>query len=211
LGFTFKGIKEEELYDMCKRGEQEAWQYVFNYIVFVCKGAGMKDDDDKNDMAQSIILNLLDGGLAKCKRKESFKTFLKVVTINRVIDNYRHARHNISMNENKGYKGKIGYSEDTYPGNDFIMNLPDTTNNNDPSSFEEILNTTKKILNKMTKQCKKILYAYFKYKLGYIEDYNELSELLKLPSGTISARVTRCLRQFSSYQEIKDLYESWRS
>ncbi|OGL43026.1 MAG: hypothetical protein A2042_07405 [Candidatus Schekmanbacteria bacterium GWA2_38_11] len=194
-------VSDSDLFEMCLRGDEGAWKYVYNFILNIARLKGRNLKQEPDDIAQMVVTSLIEGGLKKVKEKESFRGFLRKITVNKIID---ISRTPIETRENS-----IDEPVESEEGTKMEQSLTST----DCSPEDELINKNtmeiiRFVLNDLKEECKKILKEYFRYKLGYYESYQELGKILKKPIGTISVQVKRCMEKFNENKKIKELAKS---
>jgi RNA polymerase sigma factor (sigma-70 family) len=181
----FRAVPDEDLYEMCVRGDDGAWKYLYNYILTICRWT---DIDDPEDMTSKVTVELLEKALKKVEKKDRFRYFIKVMTRNRIIDSFKSSsKKEIAMSrllpdddeEEDDQIPEIGSSE------------PDQI---DKVFRAQVFSIVENAIECLPSACRRIIKEYFKFKLGLYEDYKELSKVLKIPVPTISSKVTRCMR-----------------
>lgn len=193
----FNVVPDEDLYGMCIQGDEGAWQYMYNYILTICRWKKWDLKDDPEELAQDITMHFIEKALGKVKEKNKFRNFVKIMTINKIKDSFK----SISMQSiDEPLKSKKG--EEFIPEHSDPRPLHDTTLMN-----FEIVSIIDSAIKKLAKECRKVVNEYLKFKMGLYEDYKELSRILKMPVPTISSRVTRCLEKLVEFKEIKLLRE----
>lgn len=191
----FNAIPDEDLYGMCTEGDEGAWQYMYNYILIICRWKKWDLKDTPEELAQGITVHLIDRAISKVGKKNSFRAFVKTMTINKIKDSFKVPPMQSIDDPVRGKKGEEFVPEysDSRPLQDSILtNL-------------EIVSTIDKAIGKLAQDCRRVVNEYLKFKLGLYEDYKELSRVLKMPVPTISSKVTRCLEKLIQFKEIKAL------
>ena len=196
---NFNAIPDEDLYGMCVRGDEDAWQYIYNYIyrciTGVCKGKDWKLKDDYDEMAQEVTVHLIEKALKKVREKNKFRNFLRVMTINKIKDSFKTAA---TVSIDKPVRTK--------KGEEFIPDYSDPKPLHDKNLMNlETVSIVDNAIKKLSADCQKVVNEYLKFKLGLYEDYKELSKVLKMPIPTISSSVRRCLNKLIDFKEIKAL------
>ena len=79
----FNRVPDEDLYGMCMNGDEGAWQYMYNFILTICRWDKWNLRDEPEDLAQEITTYLIEKALIKVANKNKFKNFVKVMTINK--------------------------------------------------------------------------------------------------------------------------------
>jgi len=189
-------VSDSDLFEMCLRGEEEAWAYVYNLVLGICRWPRWNLRDSAEDLAQAIVLFLLEKGLKECREKPSFRAFVRKVAVNKILDSFK--------TPSRLWKRK--WASATSPQADITDRLPST----DPLPEDVLMKKAafeivQRVFEKIPRMCREVLTEYFRYKMGFYESYNELSKVLHRPIGTISAQVRRCLDQFSSHKDIRSL------
>jgi RNA polymerase sigma factor (sigma-70 family) len=191
----FRTIPDKDLYEMCARGDDGAWKYLYNYILAICK---WKDIDGPEDMTSKVVLELLEKAIKKVKQKDRFRYFVKTMVRNRIIDSFRSSsRKEIPMSsflsdddEEDAQMPEIGSSDPDQIDKVFRMQV-----------FEIVDGA----IERLAPACRRIVREYLKFKIGLYEDYKELGKVLKMKVPTISSKVTRCLRILIAFPEIRAL------
>lgn len=191
-----RSVKDEDLYNMCAAGDSDAWQYLYNYILRICLWSSIGDPEN---MAGEVTVKLLKGALKKVKQKDRFRNFVKVMTKNRIIEDYRSSsRKEMPLSS---------FMKDDGEGED-CPEIGHTDADQEEKVFGlEVVAIIDKAIEKLPVACRRIVREYLRYKAGFYEDYEELSEVLNMPVPTISSSVSRCIRILVRYPEIKALRE----
>ena len=188
-------ISDEDLYEMCIQGDEDAWQYVYNYILIICKWGKWDLRDEPEELAQQITLHLLEKGLKKAREKMKFRNFIKVMTINKIKDSFKGTIMTSLEETVKNKKGEEFVPEHTHPQKTHdisIMNI-------------QMVVVVREAITKLSQECQRVVNEYLNYKMGEYKDYTELSRVLGMPVPTISSLVRRCLDKLLSLKEIKSL------
>lgn len=196
INFGEKNITDEELYEMCLSGDESAWEYLYNHVLQITWWPKWNLRDSQEDLAQSITLFLMDKGIHKVAVKASFRNFVTKVAINKIKDSFKSP---IIMR--KSIEDPITTQDGESLTAQYTLNDPSPE---DVAMDKDLQSLIEKVLKRMPDHCSSVLREYFRYKLGYIEDYNELSTILNRPIGTISAQIKRCLNTFSKQKEIRE-------
>jgi RNA polymerase sigma factor (sigma-70 family) len=193
---NFNKIEDEGLLAMCKSGDEDAWRYAYNYILTICSWNKWNLGERAADLAQDITLHIIDKALKKIKFKDKFRKFIKQTAIYKIKDSFKTKDMTISINQIK----KNNEDEE------IIMEFQDDASGpEEVYRNHEIVSIVDEALSRMSSPCREILTEYFKYKIGKYEDYQELSEVLNMPVPTISSRVTRCMKVFLKFDQIRNL------
>jgi RNA polymerase sigma factor (sigma-70 family) len=191
----FNGVPDEDLYGMCIRGDEGAWQYMYNYILTICKWKKWNLADEPEETAGEIVLHLIDKAIRKIKDKNSFRNFVKTITVNKIKDGFKK----VSM-------GSIDDPVKTRKGDDFVPEHPDPNPGHDTILMNiEIASVIDNAVGKLSADCRRVVTEYLKFKTGLYDDYKELSRVLKMPVPTISSKVRRCLDKLVQFKEIREL------
>ena len=190
----FKAVPDEDLYGMCVSGEQEAWKYLYNYVLKICEWSSI---DDPEDMASRVILELIEKALKKVRFRDKFRNFVKVMTKNRIIDSYKSAsRQEIPLS---------GFMK----GDDEDEPIPEI-GQTEPDQMErffraEVAAIVDGAIARLPAPCQPIIREYLNFKKGLYADYKELSRVLNMPVPTISSSVSRCMKTLVNFKEIQSL------
>jgi len=190
-------FSDSELYQICIEGDEDAWQYLYNYILTIC-GWKKWELNEPEELAQEIALHLIDGSIKKVKEKARFRNFIKVMTINKIKDHFRR--------ENRFRPEPLEGNVRNWKGEVFTLEHPDPK----PSAYHplivlEEMSIVNEAIKKLPGACQKVVTEYLNFKIGIYKDYRELSKILKMPVPTISSRVSRCLEKLLQFKEIRQL------
>jgi len=193
----YNTIPDEDLYGMCVEGDQGAWQYTYNYILVVCKWRKWDLSEEPEELAQQITLHFIEKAIRKIREKSKFRNFVKVMTINKIKDSFKSS---ISREES------IEKSVKTRNGEEIPLEFVDPKPLHERAIINlEIVSIVDAAIRKLPESCQKVVREYLKLKMGFYDDYRELSKVLKMHVPTISSKVRRCLNQLMEFKEIKEL------
>jgi RNA polymerase sigma factor (sigma-70 family) len=189
-------MTNEELYEMCIRGDDGAWTYVYNYILKHVKWW----IEDREDLAGEVFTNLMEKGIKMVKNKNSFKQYINSMIYNEIKGNFKEKfKHEVPMSnlagkndEGEEYVQEIGFSEE---------------NQIEVISEKQVFVVVDEVLNALPDKCRTVVKEYLNYKMDKYNDYEELSSVLGMKEGTISSIVTRSLRKVVQLKEIAALRE----
>jgi len=196
----FNRVPDEDLYGMCMNGDEGAWQYMYNFILTICRWDKWNLRDEPEDLAQEITTYLIEKALIKVANKNKFKNFVKVMTINKIKDSFKVPQ---MQSIDKPVRNKRG--------EEFIPEYADPRPLQDSFIFNiEVASIIDTAIRKLSKDCQKIIIEYLKFKTGSYKNYRELSKVLRMPVPTISSSVRRCLNKLVEVKEVRSLRETWR-
>ncbi len=192
----FNAVSDEDLYAMCRAGDEDAWQYVYNCILIICKWNKWNLEDEPGELAQDITMHLIEKAINKVRERNKFRSFIKTVSINKIKDSFKTYKATVSIDQ----------PQRSRKGDEYIPEYRDTAPLHDSAMINmEIASIIDAALKKLSDACQKIVGEYFNFKLGIYKDYKELSRVLKMPVPTISAGVRRCLNKLVELKDIKAL------
>ncbi len=174
-------MPESDLITRCKRGDRRAFdELVMNYrtrVVNIAYGM-LSDSDDALDAAQEVFLRVY-CGIGEFREKSSFATWLYRITSNVCADMLRKRRKTgavISLNaDGNGAAEAASDVRDTSPT---------------PEERVEITEQHKAVREAMAMikdEYREVLTLYDVQGLSY----RAISEILKIPEGTIKSRLNR--------------------
>ncbi|MFH2093546.1 MAG: sigma-70 family RNA polymerase sigma factor [Pseudomonadota bacterium] len=193
----YSTLPNEDLYQLCLRGDDTAWRYLYNYVLKITRSKQWQLRVDPEDMAQGIICHLLSGAINKLKDHGAFRAFVRTVSRNKILDSFKKKQIPVtSYNSDNAPVEQIFFdpsSEHSSPEHVLIGNC----------AADRITNTLKALSDK----CQTVLDAYIDYQLGLVENYQVLAKKLGEPVGTISSRINRCLKTLKEYLEIETIQQ----
>lgn len=196
----YNAIPDEDLYGMCVVGDEGAWCYVYNYILVICRWKKWDLRVEPEDLAQQIVLHLIEKALKQVKEKSKFRNFVKKAAINKIKDSFRLKIVHVQS---------IERSVKTKNGEEIAVDPVDPKPSHENAFMDlEMVSIIDAAILKLPVPCQRVLQEYLKFKMGLYGNYGELSRVLKMHIPTISSRVTRCLNKLLALKEIKELIES---
>lgn len=192
----FNALSDEDTYGMCIEGDEGAWQYMYNYILAICKWKKWSLKDEPAELAQEITLFLIDKAIKKVKKKNKFRNFVTIMTVNKIKDSFRSWKPELSLEAPVRSK----------KGEEFVSEYPDCKPLYSETLMSlEVVSIIDAAVKKLSSACQRVVAEYLNFKLGHYKDYKELSRVLKMPVPTISSSVRRCLNKLVEFKEIKAL------
>lgn len=153
-----------------KRYEQKLLRYI--------KRITNVSDEEAEDILQEVYIKVYQN-LNSFDQSLKFSSWIYRITHNQVISNYRarQARpQNVLWDVNE----------------DFLENIASTFDIKKDLEREFLKNNLQKVLAKMDKKYSEVLILKFLEE----KDYNEISDILKKPLGTIASLISRAKKQF---------------
>ena len=183
-------VSDRELFLRCCQGDEEAWGYLYGYVLSVARWPQWGLGGSAEDVAQTVLLQLMEKGLGMVRSADAFRSFVKRSTINRVHDHHRAGEVRFR------HRGRPLGAEER-PDADPVDSRPDRG----PTVESKVLAGRdlarwSPLIEGLPGYCKGVLQAYMEYKLGLLESYREIAERLGRPLNTISVQIKRCLEHF---------------
>ena len=184
-------VSDRELYLRCCQGDEEAWGYLYGYVLSVARWPQWGLSGSAEDVAQAVLVQLMEKGLAMVRSADAFRSFVKRATINRVHDHHRAAEVRLR------HRGRPPGAEER-PEDDPVAGRPDRRG---PTVESKVLAGRdlarwSPLIEGLPDYCKGVIQAYMEYKLGLLESYREIAERLGRPLNTVSVQIKRCLEHF---------------
>lgn len=192
----FRVIKDADLYGMCAAGEEDAWRYLYNYILRICQGWRISSPED---VASKVTEELIEGRLGAVREKKRFRHVVKLLTLSRLKDEVKAVRNRAvplsrrsEEDDAEEVDPRVGYHEADQEAR--LNSL-------------EVAAIVDAAVEKLSAVCRRVIREYLKFKIGLYENYEELSRVLGMAVPTVSSRVTRCMRDLVGFKEIQSLRE----
>ena len=195
MTINFKDISSQDLYEMCMRGEETAWHYLYNYVRKIIVEKQGRYSEPVEDMAQNVVCHLLNGAIDRVRDKEKFRGFVRRVTVNLLLDDVKKRRVQTFSYDRED----TGVDIDRYAGSGTCFGAEDM------SIAESTVGVLRRVLGQMSEMCRRVLARYIEYQTGGIRNYQELAKIFGEPVGTVSSRINRCLVKLKNRQEIKKI------
>ncbi|OQW98151.1 MAG: hypothetical protein BWK74_05275 [Desulfobacteraceae bacterium A6] len=192
----YKNLPDEDLYGMCLAGDEDAWKYLYNYILKICEWWRISYPED---MASKVTEELLKGRIGTLRKKDRFRYFVKLLTQSRIKDYLKSAqRREVSI-----YKSSKDSNDEEIERQE-CRSKPDQI---ERLNCMEVMSIVDQAVEKLSEICRRVIREYLKFKIGLYEDYRELSQVLGMSVPNISSRVTRCMKILVGFKEIESLRE----
>jgi len=180
----WRRVSDEDLYQMCLRGEEEAWGYVYHYLLSIVRWPRWQLYDAPEDMAQTVVESLIAGKIGKVRTPQAFRAFLRQVAINAIKDHFKKMSHPIRRTQPLATD-----DPDRRP-----IDPPDSDPDPEARSMsKDLLQLVDRLLDELPRYCRRTLTHYFAKIMGFIKDYQELADILDQSVSTTSVQVKRCL------------------
>lgn len=193
----FRAIKDADLYGMCETGDEDAWKYLYNYILKICEGWRWRSIRSPEDIASRVTMELLEGRIRTVRRKDRFLHFVKLLTQSRIISELKSASYReipiyrpSEEDDSEEIDPRAGHHE---PEQENLLNSM------------EVMEIVDEAIEKLSTICRRVIREYLKFKMGLYEDYQELSRVLDMSVPNISSRVSRCMKTLVGFKEIQSL------
>ena len=150
----FSSLGDAELFHCCERGDEGAWEYLYGFVLSVTHWKRWNLGDNAEDIAQSVILSLIEKGIKMVKDQGNFRAFVKRVTVNRILDSYKtKTAVKLPDDSDVGIDVKASGGKD-YSGN----NVSEKRLLN-----EEIVELSLKIIKRLPQYCRELMKVYLDY------------------------------------------------
>jgi RNA polymerase sigma factor (sigma-70 family) len=196
MNSLFTTPDNEELFHMCLSGDESAWKFVYNYVLSIAHWPRWNLRESPEDLAQAIVLFLLEKGLHQVREPKAFRGFIKRVAVTKILDSFKK----------KEPEGKsLDTMDNPDDGSSPTKDLPSQNPGPEDHAFSvDFFRSVSQALLSLPEYCRGVLPHYFRYRLGLIGNYEELAAGLGKPMGTVSAQVRRCLDKLTATQEMME-------
>ena len=190
---NFSDLSGDDLHEMCLRGDQAAWKYIYNYVLAIARSPRWRLRETPEDMAQSIVCHLLDKGIERVKTKRAFRSFVRRVAVNFILDSFKgKAFFALSLD--------MGEDDDERPFPTPAATDPDPESLTMGHEFSEIIDQG---IESWPRDAGRYWGAYVDYKMGKYRSYKALAEKFGAGIGTLSSRIKRCLDKLRMIGRIR--------
>lgn len=86
---NFSQTSCQDLYQMCLRGDEAAWAYLYNYVLSIARSPRFRLRETPEDIAQSIVCHLLEKGIDRLKDSRAFRAYVRRVSVNLILDSFK--------------------------------------------------------------------------------------------------------------------------
>ena len=191
---NYKKMPDADLYGMCLAGDEKAWEYIYNYIILFCKYQGFNSPED---MASKVVIELIEGGLETVKKQDRFRYLVKLRAQSRIKDYVKSAQAR-----------EVSIFKKTEDDDEIVIDP--RAGFHKPTQLEnlhcmEVMVIVDQAVEKLAGMCRRVIREYLNFKLGFYEDYQELSRVLEMSVPNISSRVNRCMKTLIGFKEIQSL------
>ena len=195
---NFKEISNSDLHQMCLRGDESAWTYIYNYSLCIARNPRWRLRDSPEDTAQGIVCHLLGKGIDQVKDPNAFRGFVGTLARNFILDSFK--KRELPCKSLNG-----GLHEDDDRVHDPKSHAPGPEELAFENSLLQIIDDG---LATLSEQCRNALNGYIDYKMGLYESYGALAQKFQVEVGTLSSKITRCLKQLKQVKTIKAWMEA---
>jgi RNA polymerase sigma factor (sigma-70 family) len=190
---NFSEVSNPDLYQMCFRGDESAWGYLYNYVLKITRSPRFRLRETPEDMAQSIICHLLDKGIDRLKDHRAFRAYVRRVSVNLIIDSFKKKILNtLSLD-----------AQDTDEKATPIEPVSGKPGPEDVALGTGLVEILQKELKNLPEKCRGVLDLYIDYKMGQYKSYKALAEKVGKTIGTLSSQVKRCLDMLRKAEPLR--------
>ncbi len=159
----------EEIYNNNKK-------QIFRYILLK-----VKDVEIAEDLTQEVFIKLHKNFYRYDVYKAKINTWLHAIANNCIIDHIRSKANKNKMNS-------ISINQSIDENNKEFLQLPDNSTNENDVEINQLSDNLNKAFENLKPKYKQIAEIYFRQELKY----NEISEQLNIPMGTVKGMINRC-------------------
>lgn len=195
----FSSISDSDLYERCCKMDQTAWAYLYNYVLSITRWPRWNLGHESEDIAQTVALSLMEKGLELLKEETSFRSFVKRVTVNRILDHYKKKK-GVPLSSEGQVMDKSG------------KNPQATLGSSDPGPEDHVgargaLSVFLSILKDLPEYCRRVIKRYMAYQMGEILSYEEMAQGLNLSVSTVGVQIKRCKDMIRQDERFRDLLD----
>lgn len=193
---------DRELFLRCCSGDEEAWRHLYGYVLSIARWPRWGLGEAAEDLAQTVLLSLMEKGLRMVRSADSFRGFVRRTTINRILDHYKSGEVRF-----RHWGRDPDADEGTAP--DPMASYPDER----PSPevrvlIKQDLKRWGALLGSLPAYCTSVIQAYMEYRLGLLESYRDIARKVGRPVNTVSVQIKRCLEQFRLAAQKAGIFET---
>lgn len=177
-------LPPKEIYEGCCRNDDGAWDLVFRLCVQIGGRAGL--GDAVKDIAQNVVLELIDGKIRRVENPDGFNAFVRQMMSFAIINHLRNPR------------------EKTDPEPVTDPTAPDPSPE-DRVSSQQMQQSVWEILADLGPRCRRVLQLST---TGY--KHREIADLLGVPINTVSTWVRRCIQRFQEHPRFATVKQEWQ-
>ena len=177
---------------MCRRGDEAAWAYLYNYVLCIARSRRFRLREAPEDIAQSVVCRLLEKGIDCIQDSRAFRAYVRRVSLNLILDSL---------------KRKVLFTR-SLDGDQDEKKAPLDPVSDNPGPEEVTLGadfarTLESEMARLPDNCRNVLDYYIDYKMGHYKNYKALAEKIGKSIGTLSSQVKRCLDILRRAEPIK--------
>ena len=173
----------------CLRGDQNAYAELLSRYkkpVYALTWRMVSNEEDARDLAQEVFIRAF-SALSSFDTKRSFLNWILKIASNLCIDHYRRSKLKA-----------VSLDQELDEGDGRKLQLPDDGRGpEETAEAEETLRALDRAITKLPPKYKVVILLRHKNELSY----EEISETLDLPTGTVKARIHR------GHKALKEILE----
>lgn len=185
-----------DLYDLCRRGDQEAWLAVYNQALGMAKWPKWRLAHRAEDAAHNAYVRIMEK-IDQVRDRNAFRGFIRTVTFSCIIDEHRRTKQRAEISidpdpDDEGAPPIVPVSAD------------------DPcrrAMDRDTLSRVRRGMEKLSEKDRTVLAAYIGYKLGVYQNYAELAKALRTTVGNLGAQINRALVRLAKQEELTGLLD----
>lgn len=174
----------KDIYEGCLRGDANDWERVVRLCIQRGQRAGL--GDAARDIAQDVVIELINGKIHRVKNPDGFNAFLRQMMNFAIID---YLRRPVEKNN----PGPLVDETAAEPSAEDLM------------SSRQLRQSVWEILADLGPRCRRVLQLST---AGY--KHREIADQLGVPINTVSTWVRRCIQRFREHPRFATVEKAWR-
>jgi RNA polymerase sigma factor (sigma-70 family) len=174
-----------ELVSACLENKEEAWDYLqgeYSQLIYaILRWPKWRlTQEDIEDICVDVFTKLYESGLSKFKFRTSLKNYIATITKRTCLDRVTSHAGRESSN--------LSFDHDTLMGRPMSQVIEGNINVAEIIMNKETIQEINNAILFLDDNCRKIIILRYREELAY----DQISEALNLPMGTVSSFVARC-------------------
>jgi len=189
----YESMSSDELYGELKRNDSNAWTYMYNKFLRVCrwKEWRLSDEEVEDISAEAIAALIKRVQRTDIEEIRDIKGYGLWVLRNEITNHHRRSHPNATI----------------VPIDDQAA-IADDRSVIDVLYMMDVAARVRDAVNRLPPKCRELINAYLKYLEGVYATYEELAGALKQNSKTMYGNIMNCLKRLAGLEELKSLSES---
>ena len=180
-------IEAAELFQMCRQRNEKGWELLYTECL---KRARYNGCQEPEDIAQEVCMKLLDKIDGLNIPEANFLAYARRMVSNEIITRYRRTKVRSEVPLETGDDSLSHAERQENVESSLAGALPEVN-----VMAWEALDRLAEVMEDLPPHCRKVVHLTLRYRLGLIESYKDMADMLNISVGGLSGQINKCMKK----------------